>query len=81
MDVILDKKSDIGISSEEPQELCDDTFPVDFFRREERKSILKIKTKLTSKKTICHISTSKIFVIGTILDEISPEIEVLLFWM
>jgi hypothetical protein len=81
MDVVLDEESDIRVTSEEPQELSDDSFPVDFFRREEWKSICEIKAKLTSEKTIRHISTSEIFIIDTVFDKVSPEVEVLLFWM
>lgn len=81
MDIILDEKSDIAVSSEKPEKLSDDSLPVDFLRREERKSLFEIEAKLSTEKTIRHISTSEIFIIDTIFDEISTEVEVLLFWM
>jgi hypothetical protein len=81
MDVILDEESDIGVPAEKPEELSDDSLPVDFFGREEWKTLSKVKPELTSKKTIRHISTSEILVVDTVLDEVSPEVEVLLFWM
>lgn len=81
MDIVFYEKSDIWVASEEPQKLRDHSFPVDFFRREQRKSIFKLKAKLSPKKTIRHISTSEIFVIDTVFYEVFSEAEVLLFWM
>jgi hypothetical protein len=81
MDIIFDKESNIAISTEKPEKLSDDSLPVDFFRREKWESIFKVKAKLTTKKAIRHISTSEIFVIDTVFDELSTEIEILLFWV
>ena len=81
MDVIFYEKSDIGVSSEKPEKLRDDSFPVDFFGREQWESISEIKPELATEEAIGDISTSEVFVIDTILDEILTEIEVLLFWM
>ena len=81
MHVILDEKSDIRISSEKPEKFGYDSFPVYFFCREERESIRKIESKLSSKKTIRHIATSEVFIIDSVLDQFTTEIEVLLFWM
>ena len=81
MDTILDEKSDIGISAKEPEKLGDDSLPVDFLRREEWESITELEAKLSSEKTLRDVTTSKIFVIDTIFDEIATEIEILLFWM
>ncbi len=81
MDVILDKESDIRVTTEEPEELSNHSFPVDFFGCEERETVSKVESELTSKKTIRHISTSEILVIDTVRDEVLPEVEILLFWM
>ena len=81
MDIILDEESDIGVSTEEPEELGNHSLPVDFFGREERKTISKIESELTSKKTIRHISASEVFVVDTVLDEVLTEVEILLFWV
>jgi len=81
MDIILDEESDIAVPAEEPQELSDHSLPVDFFGCEEWKTLIKVESELTSEKTIRHISASEIFVVDTVLDEVSPEVEVLLFWM
>ncbi len=81
MDIVLDQESDIGVSSEEPEEFSDYSFPVDFFGCEEWESIGKVEAELSAKKTIRHISASEIFVIYTIFYEIFSEVEVLLFWM
>jgi hypothetical protein len=81
MDVIFDEESDIRVSSEKPEKLSDDSLPVDFLGREKRESIREVKSKLSSEKAIRDISTSEIFVIDTIFDEIATKIEVLLFWV
>ena len=81
MDTILDEKSYIGVSVEEPEKLSDDSLPVDALRGEKWESLIKLKTKLPTEEAIRDISTSEIFVIDTIFDEISTEVEVLLFWM
>ncbi len=81
MDVILDEESDIRVTTEEPEELGNHSFPVDFFGGEEWETIREVESELTSKKTICHIATSEILVIDTARDEVLPEVEVLLFWM
>ena len=81
MDTILDEKSYIGVSAEEPEKLSDDSFPVDTLRGEKWESIWKIEPKLPTEEAIRDISTSEIFIVDTIFDEISTEIEVLLFWM
>jgi hypothetical protein len=81
VDIVLDEESDIRVSAKEPEEFGDNSLPVDFFCREEWKSISKIEAKLTSKKTIRHISASEILVIYTFFDKVSSEVEVLLFWV
>lgn len=81
MHIILDEKSDIRIPSEKPEKFGHDSFPVYFFCREEGKSIRKVESKLSSEKTIRHIATSEVFIIDSILDQFTTEIEVLLFWM
>ncbi len=81
MDIILDEKANIGISTKKPKQLCDDSFPVDFFRREEWKAVLEIEAELATEKTIGHISTSEIFIINTMFDELTTEVEVLFFWV
>jgi hypothetical protein len=81
VDTILDQKSDIRVSAKEPEELSDHSFPVDPLGREEWESILEFETKLPAEKAIRHISTSEIFVIDTIFDQVSTEVEVLFFWM
>ena len=81
MDVIFYEKSDIAISSEKPEKLRDDSFPVDFFGREQWESICEVESELPTEEAIGDVSTSEVFVIDTILDEILTEIEVLLFWM
>ena len=81
MDVILYEKSDIGVSSEKPEKLGDDSLPIDTLGREEWKSISEVKPELATEEAIGDIPTSEVFVIDTILDEVLTEIEVLLFWM
>ena len=81
MDVVLDEESDIAVTTEEPEELSNHSFPVDFFGCEERETVSKVESELTSKKTIRHISTSEIFVVDTVIYEILTEVEILLFWM
>lgn len=81
MDTILDEESDIGVTSEKPEKFGDDSFPVDLLRREKRESIREVESELSSEKAIRHISTSEIFVIDTIFYQVSPEVEVLLFWV
>ena len=81
MDTILDEKSYIGVSAEEPEKLSDDSLPVDTLGSKEWKTLIKLKPKLPTEEAIRDISTSEIFIIDTIFDEISTEIEVLLFWM
>ena len=81
MDVVLDEKSDIAISSEKPEKLRDDSFPIDTLGREQWESISEVELELPTEEAIGDISTSEVFVIDTILDEILTEIEVLLFWM
>lgn len=81
MDIILGEKPDIRVPTEEPEELGNDSLPVDFFGREEWESISEIESELTSEETIRHIATSEVFVVYTVLDEVSPEVEVLVFWM
>lgn len=39
MDIIFDQEADIGLSSKEPDEFSYDSFPVNFFRREEWKTL------------------------------------------
>ena len=81
MDVIFYEKSDIAISSEKPEKFCDDSFPVDFFRREKWESICEVESELPTEEAISDIATSEIFIVYTILDELLTESEVLLFWM
>jgi hypothetical protein len=81
MDIIFDEESDIAVSTEKPEKLRDDSFPVDFLCREKRKSLVKIETKLTSEKTIRHVTATEIFIIDSFFDELFPEVEVLLFWV
>jgi hypothetical protein len=81
MHSILDEKSDIRVSSEKPEKLSHDSLPVDTLGREKWKSILEFEAKLSSEEAIGHIPTSEIFIIDTVFYEISPEIEILLFWM
>ena len=81
MDTILDEKSYIGVSAEEPEELRYYSFPVDTLRGEKWESLIKLNTKLPTEEAIRDISTSEIFIVDTICDEISTEVEVLLFWM
>lgn len=81
MDIVLDEESDIRIPTEKPEELGHNSFPVDFFGREEWETILEIESELSPKETIGHIPTSEIFVIDTMIYELKSEIEVLLFWM
>jgi hypothetical protein len=81
MDVILDQEPDIGVTTQEPQELCDDPLPVDFFGREEWESISKVESELSSEKTMRHVSASEILVIDTVIHEIHTEFEILLFWV
>jgi hypothetical protein len=78
---VLDEKSDIRVSAEKPEKLGDDSFPVDTLGREEWESILEFESKLPAEETICHISTTEIFVIDAMIDELATEIEILLFWM
>ena len=79
MDIILDEESNIRIPSQKPEKLSDDSFPVYTFGREEGKSISKIKSELSSEETIRDVSTSEVFVIDTIFNQISTEFEVLDF--
>ena len=81
MDVIFYEKSDIGVSSEKPEKLGDDSLPIDTLGREQWESISEVELELPTEEAIGDISTSEVFVIDTILDEILTEIEVLLFWM
>ena len=81
MDIILDEESDIGVSAEKPEKLCDDSLPVDLFGRKEWESVCEIESELSSEETIGDIPTSEIFIIDTVFDEILSEIEILLFWM
>lgn len=81
MDIIFDEESDIAVSAKEPEELGDDSFPVDFFRREEWESIREIESELSTEKAIGHISASEIFIIDTAVDKFTTEVEVLLFWV
>jgi hypothetical protein len=81
MDIIFNEESDIGVSTEKPEKLGDDSFPVDFFRRKEWESFVEIETKLTSEKTIRDITTSEIFIIDSVFDELFSEVEILLFWV
>lgn len=81
MDVICYEKSDIGVSSEKPEKFRDDSFPVDFFGREQWESICEVELELPTEEAIGDVSTSEVFIIDTILDELLTEIEVLLFWM
>jgi hypothetical protein len=81
MYTVLDEKSDIAVSAEKPEKLCHDSLPVDTLGREKWKSLLEFEAKLPAEETICHISTTEIFIIDTIFYEISTKVEVLLFWM
>ena len=81
MDVIFYEKSDIAVSSEKPEKLGDDSFPVDFFRREKWKSICVVEPELPTEEAVGDIPTSEIFVVDTVFDEFLTEVEILLFWM
>jgi hypothetical protein len=81
MDVVLHEESDIGVTTEEPEELSDDPFPVDFFGGEEWESIREVESELSSKKTMSDVSASEILVVDTMLYELHTEIEILLFWV
>jgi len=81
MDVIFYEKTYVRVSTEEPDQLRNDSLPVDFLRRQQWKPILKVEAKLSPKKTVRYIATSEIFIIDSIFDQIESEIEILLFWM
>ena len=42
MDVVLDEESDIAVTTEEPEELGNHSFPVDFFGGEEWETIREV---------------------------------------
>lgn len=81
MNIILNEESDIGVTSQEPEKLRDHSFPVDLLGRKEWEAISEVETKLSSEKTIRHITTSEIFVIDTVFGKVSTKVEVLLFWV
>lgn len=81
MDVILYEKSYIRIPSKEPEELGHDSFPVDFFGREQGESIREFESKLSTEETIGYIAGTEIFIIDTMFDKITTEIEILMFRM
>ncbi len=81
MDIILDEETDIAVSTQKPEKFCHDSLPVDTLGREEWKSVSEVESELSPEETIGDISTSEIFIVDTIFDEFSTEVEVLLFWM
>jgi hypothetical protein len=81
MHIIFDKKPNIRVTSQKPEELCYYPLPVDLLGRKERESVLKIEPKLSTKKTIRYISASEIFVIDTTFYKLFPQVEILIFWM
>ncbi len=81
MDIILDEKSDIIIPSKKPEKLSHDSFPVDFFCCEEWKSLRELVAMLTTEETIGDITRTKIFIVDTMINEFSTEIEILKLWM
>lgn len=81
MNIVLYKKTDIRITTKKPEKFCDDSFPVDLLGCEKWETFFEFKPELTTKETIGHISTSEIFVVDTMFDEVSTEVKILLFWM
>jgi hypothetical protein len=81
VDVIFYEEANIRVSAKKPEKFCNDSFPVDFLGREKWESLTELEAKLPSEKTLRDITTSEVFVIDAILEEVSTEIKILLFWM
>lgn len=81
MHIVLDEKTYIRLTCEEPYEFRQDSFPVDPFRGKQWESTCKIIATLRSKKAIIDIPRSMIDSAFTCLENPLCEIKVLIFWM
>jgi hypothetical protein len=81
MNIVLNKKTNIGLSSKEPDKFCYYSLPVYFFCGEKWKPFRKIISTLSPKETIWYIAIGTIYIFDSFIKNTTCEIKILFFTM